>query len=225
MVLCWLVVLSLVSNSKNKKNRIVVTALASSSSSSSKATTTTTIPNLLEISNQALAYASVHGIQMECTTDDDDTSDLLLYQCAPISLLPNAYPKWAFEKAKRLAQPLNCMVDSIARHPTFLSKTLRTVSETDPFTAHLLSLYERIYHSNEEEVNYAKIADSMGIQRSDYMLTKSTSSDGEKKCLLKQVELNTIASSFAGLSVQVSNLHRYLVTSYSKTLDPFKTHN
>ncbi|KAK3710561.1 Glutathione synthetase [Vermiconidia calcicola] len=48
---------------------------------------------------------------------------------------------------------------------------------------------------------------NLGLFRSDYMVHLDPS---EPKPLVKQVEFNTIASSFGGLSSQVSGMHRYL---------------
>jgi glutathione synthase len=105
----------------------------------------------------------------------------------------------------------------------------------DIFTNQLLVLYEEIYMDNSESNGggkdmeygkYAKMADRLGILRSDYMLHRTTKSSGddekeeeEESCsssnnnnyyTLKQVELNTIASSFAGLSSTVAKMHSYL---------------
>ena len=44
----------------------------------------------------------------------------------------------------------------------------------------------------------------MGIFRSDYMLDGASDNLG-----IKQVEINTIASSFGGLSSQMGGLHKY----------------
>jgi len=79
----------------------------------------------------------------------------------------------------------------------------------DEFTGMLLTLYEAIYlsdgHSSEQ---HAKGADRLGILRSDYMLHCSQAANNEYS--IKQVELNTIASSFAGLASSVAKLHGFL---------------
>jgi hypothetical protein len=46
---------------------------------------------------------------------------------------------------------------------------------------------------------------SLGLFRSDYMVHQG---DPDATPLIKQVEFNTIASSFGGLSSQTSNLHK-----------------
>ena len=42
---------------------------------------------------------------------------------------------------------------------------------------------------------------------------------------LKQVELNTIAASFAGLAVNIANLHRYLTSRFQSDIDDFLRQN
>ena len=48
---------------------------------------------------------------------------------------------------------------------------------------------------------------SLGIFRSDYMVHKNPS-ESEIRPQIKQVEFNTIASSFGGLAAKVSGLHK-----------------
>ena len=50
---------------------------------------------------------------------------------------------------------------------------------------------------------------SLGLFRSDYMVHKEPS-DPAAKPTIRQVEFNTIASSFGGLACKVSSLHRYV---------------
>ena len=49
---------------------------------------------------------------------------------------------------------------------------------------------------------------SLGLFRSDYMVHQTTSDDAPT---IKQVEFNTIASSFGGLSSQTSKLHKSVI--------------
>ena len=148
----------------------------------------------------ANAYAAAHGVQVE-KKDKDQKS---YFECAPMSLLPNAYPRSAFEEAQLLAPHFNVLVDRISRNPAFLQETLGGgVSDADPYTAKLLEIYQEIYL--REKNQHALQADSLGIQRSDYMLNQGQ---------IKQVELNTIASSFAGLSTRVAALHSFLLQRF-----------
>jgi len=98
----------------------------------------------------------------------------------------------------------------------------------DEFTGMLWSLYEDIYLTEDEgeggegsksKYRHARGADRLGILRSDYMLHKS-SGDGEEYSI-KQVELNTIASSFAGLASSVAKLHGFLTRRFEGGLVEF----
>jgi len=94
-----------------------------------------------------------------------------------------------------------------------LKETLRDVRGVDEYTGKLLDLYEEIYlgeNKGMEWGKHARTADRLGILRSDYMLHQSTNSNEKGEYSLKQVELNTIASSFAGLASTVANLHGFL---------------
>jgi len=89
----------------------------------------------------------------------------------------------------------------------------------DPYTAKILQLYKQVYVDSDED-SPARQADRLGIHRSDYMLNEN---DGEYQ--LKQVELNTIASSFAGLSCKIAGLHRYLTSRFSTETSEFLESN
>lgn len=174
------------------------------------------------LSSAANSFAAANGIQVEAVKDD-----ISFYQCAPISLLPNAFPIQEFNKAKSLMPMFNLLVDRVSRDGPFLQETLGgIVSDTDPYTAKLLELYKAIYlessngdNSNNlgKQTNFAKQADCLGILRSDFMLSKDR--DDDSSFHIKQVELNTIAASFAGLSCKVSELHSFLIERYSGNSD------
>jgi glutathione synthase len=141
------------------------------------------------------------------------------YITAPISLLPQSYPLNQFTHGIQLSSPLNILVDRISRNGQFLQETLEDVRNVDEFTGMLLKLYEDIYLNDNDDDDSggnkknegAKSADRLGILRSDYMLHRSDGDDnGGGEYSLKQVELNTIASSFAGLASTVAKLHKFL---------------
>jgi glutathione synthetase len=168
----------------------------------------------------ANAFAAANGIQVEKKREDDNNKSY--FECAPISLLPNAYPQQAFAQAQRLAPSFNLLVDRISRNGDFLCDTLGGgVSEADPYTAKLLQLYRDIYldtntndndndSTNKKKNQFALDADRLGILRSDYMLHQGQ---------IKQVELNTIASSFAALSTKVAELHSFLIQRFASEQD------
>ena len=181
-------------------------------STATGSTSTTLISqNLIDkLTSHANAFAAAHGLQVESKRDKISSSggDKIAYETAPISLLPNAYPAKAFYSAQGLAPSFNLLVDRISRDAVWLNETLSKtgVADVDPFTGKLLEMYQDIYCSEGEIGVFAKSADCLGIMRSDYMLHTNNE--------LKQVELNTIASSFAGLAVNVAKMHRHLVQRY-----------
>ena len=170
------------------------------------------------LASTATSFASAHGVQVEKKHKDDPSRSY--FECAPISLLPNAYPASAFAQAQTVAPAFNLLVDTISRRSDFLEETLRGVVSADPYTKKLLDLYNTIYVNKKTKSKFALSADRLGIHRSDYMLHKE---GGEY--VIKQVELNTIAASFACLSTQVASLHRHLVQRYSPSLDDFMSTN
>jgi len=184
-----------------------------------------------DLAVQANSYASANGIQVErrttSTSKDDNASNTdttstttTYFEGAPMSLLPNAYPEQAFRQAREVAPAFNELVDRVSRDAEFLEETLGGgVSSMDPYTAKILQLYKEVYVASNEDAP-AKTADRLGIHRSDYMLHQDTSS-GSEDYQLKQVELNTIASSFAGLSCKIANLHRYLTSRYDTETKEF----
>jgi glutathione synthase len=177
----------------------------------SSSDTTLHLP-LETLSASANAYAAANGVQVESKTTDGSASSV--YQSAPMSLLPQAYPKAAFQQAIALAPSFNVLVDRISRDGAFLQQTLGgSVSTQDRYTAKLLQLYNKIYVGTDQN-EAAVSADRLGILRSDYMLNKQKGG-GSNEYEIKQVELNTIASSFAGLACQVANLHSYLIQRYA----------
>jgi len=168
----------------------------------------------------ANSYASAHGIQVERRKLDDPSSSY--FECAPISLLPNAYPKEALATAQGVAQGFNELVDRVSRDADFLEQTLGGgVAAMDPFTANILKLYKNVYVHGDPK-SPAALADRLGVHRSDYML--HSPGEGEPY-QLKQVELNTIAASFAGLSSQIFKLHRYLTTRFGSETEQFLKEN
>jgi glutathione synthase len=165
---------------------------------------------------QVTAYASAHGIQV--ATKEGDS-----FECAPVSLLPNHYPAAAFEQAVQLSPLFNQLVDGVSRNGPFLQRVLSEVTATDSYTAKLLQLYQDIYQApitthDNDTTNWARdVADHLGILRSDYMLTTTN----DDMPVIKQIEINTIASSFASLSTRVSAMHQHVTRRFGNQLQPF----
>ena len=117
-----------------------------------------TVPNidpttLSQLVQYATSFSAANGLQVETTTTSSiDTSSnkkqkttSRSYITAPISLLPQSYPKSQFEHAQKLATPFNELVDCISRDGQFLKDTLKDVRDVDEYTGKLLDLYEEIY--------------------------------------------------------------------------------
>ncbi len=171
---------------------------------------------LEKLTSHANSYAAAHGLQVEVKGSASPSSS---YQCAPISLLPNAFPSKAFQNAKSLAPHFNTLVERISKDGEFLTKTLSGgVVSNDPYTKKLLELYTDIYiNDTSGKPNFSEAADALGIHRSDYMLNL-LGDDISSGYGIKQVELNTIASSFAGLAVNVAGLHKMLTERYENDI-------
>lgn len=171
---------------------------------------------IAKLTSHANSYAAAHGLQVEVKDSSTPSSS---YQCAPISLLPNAFPAQAFQDAKTLAPYFNTLVDRISKDGDFLTETLGGgVVSNDAYTKKLLELYTDIYMNDTSgKPNFAKTADVLGIHRSDYMLNLM-GDDIASGYGIKQVELNTIACSFAGLAVNVAGLHRMLTERFENDL-------
>lgn len=170
----------------------------------------------------ANSYAAANGIQVEKKDHAANPKNAnSSYVGAPISLLPNAFPAKAFHNAKSLAPHFNILVDRISRDGDFLVKTLggeHGVISKDLYTKKLLELYVKLYMKDQKEddqPNFAKDADYLGIMRSDYMLSPV---EGGDRYDIFQVELNTIASSFAGLACRIANLHQILTERFDDEL-------
>lgn len=111
-------------------------------------------------------------------------------------------PASAFNEAVALAGPFNRLVDAIARDTEWLATTLAATGAGDAFTGRLLDMHRRVVADGGGQ------ALVLGIHRSDYMIDAGPRGDAPPR--LRQVELNTVSSAFAGLSARVAATHAYL---------------
>ncbi|EMD92665.1 hypothetical protein COCHEDRAFT_1135494 [Bipolaris maydis C5] len=129
----------------------------------------------------------------------------VLASTAPVTLFPSLFPRSCFEQGLAIQKAYNELYSAIARDESWLKSIVEQLLDVDDFVA-------KLWHTHLEVKKEGYVQDlSLGLFRSDYMvhqdLSQSKSPPG-----LKQVEFNTIASSFGGLSSQVSALHKYLLT-------------
>ncbi|KXT15350.1 hypothetical protein AC579_10435 [Pseudocercospora musae] len=121
---------------------------------------------------------------------------------APVTLFPSLFPRVCFEQAQSVAEAYNELYSAIASDESWLTGIVEELVEIDDFMAGLWKVHQAV-----KKEGYAQSL-ALGLFRSDYMVHVDKS--GDTKPSVKQVEFNTIASSFGGLSSQVSGLHRYL---------------
>lgn len=145
--------------------------------------------------DKAKDWALMHGAGMR-PMDAYDPDGM---RFAPFVLLPSSFPKSEFDRAVHLQPTINELFHKVAHSYEFLLESLKSTLEVDPFTAKLFQLYETIRSEGTSQ------ALSLGLFRSDYF-PHSTECN-----VLKQVEMNTIASSLAQIATSTSLLHRYVL--------------
>ncbi|KAI8319861.1 glutathione synthase, partial [Martensiomyces pterosporus] len=122
----------------------------------------------------------------------------------PVALAPSPIPRKEFEKVVALQPILNQLFDRISRDRAFLVSTLESLGSADEFTSRVFDMYLK-----QEELGVEKPG-VVGIHRSDYLI-HAPENEPEASPKAKQVEFNTIASSFGSLSTIVGDLHRFLL--------------
>ncbi|XMA08638.1 hypothetical protein WAI453_001429 [Rhynchosporium graminicola] len=139
----------------------------------------------------------------------------ILATTVPVTLFPSPFPRVCFEQARSIQKPYNELYACIAQDEEFLNDIVQQIIEVDDFIAELWQVHLKV-----KEEGYTQNL-SLGLFRSDYMVHQSTA---EETPTIKQVEFNTIASSFGGLSSQTSKLHRHLsVSDYSFLEETLRT--
>ncbi|XP_006610572.1 glutathione synthetase-like [Apis dorsata] len=148
---------------------------------------------LESIIDKAKDWALMHGISMRSKVSFNKNQ----VQVLPFTLLPSTFPRKNFEKAKNIQILLNELIHKVAHNNDFLTESLKSTIDADPFTAKLFNIYETVYKEGFSQTL------SLGLFRSDYMLHENQ---------IKQVELNTIASSFGGIVTITSQYHKFILS-------------
>ncbi|KAL4966799.1 glutathione synthase [Aspergillus stella-maris] len=134
---------------------------------------------------------------------DSDPNGVLATN-APVTLFPSPFPRTCFEEAKALQTLYNKLYAAITCNEEWIGKIMEDLIDVDDFISNLWKV-----HLAVQKEGYAQTL-SLGLYRSDYMAhAPSDATDFE----LKQVEFNTISSSFGGLSSCVASLHTELLDS------------
>ncbi|EMT64005.1 Glutathione synthetase [Fusarium odoratissimum] len=124
----------------------------------------------------------------------------------PVTLFPSPFPKQCFVQGKAVQKTYNELYASVSRDEEFLAQVVKEVSDGDEFIRNLWDV-----HTKVKAEGYTQPL-SLGLFRSDYMVHQDTETT-KSSLQVKQVEFNTIASSFGGLSTHTSALHKYLATT------------
>ncbi|XP_023333170.1 glutathione synthetase isoform X2 [Eurytemora carolleeae] len=148
-----------------------------------------------DLVDKAKTYALMHGICMR-RKDAFDTDAL---HFAPFVLFPSPFPRKEFNKAIEIQTILNELMHKVAHDDDFLRESLKNTIQVDDFTGRLFQLYDKVQkHGGSAQVIEA------GLFRSDYFYCQANKG-------LKQVEFNTIASSFGCLTSKLVDQHKYVV--------------
>ncbi|XP_048406553.1 glutathione synthetase [Stegostoma tigrinum] len=148
--------------------------------------------------------ALLHGVLMR-TKEEPSSSETTSY--APFSLFPSPVPKKLFTQACEVQQDFNLLVDRISQDSEFLTKVLASTVEVDDFTAGLFRIYKEVLKEGIAQPI------TLGINRSDYMFDRGL----DHNVSLKQIEINTIAASYAGLAERVPDVHRHVLNFWGKS--------
>ncbi|KAJ4402776.1 Glutathione synthetase [Didymella pomorum] len=157
---------------------------------------------LTELKDWSIAHGLAVRPAPSFVQQSQDPSGVLA-TTAPVTIFPSLFPRKCFEDGLSIQKAYNELYSAIARDEQWLQGIVEELADVDDFVAKLWQTHLAV--KNEGYVQDL----SLGLFRSDYMVHEDSSQTNSTPGL-KQVEFNTIASSFGGLSSQVSALHRYL---------------
>ncbi|KAI0199707.1 hypothetical protein F4808DRAFT_205544 [Astrocystis sublimbata] len=149
-------------------------------------------------------WALAHGLTVRpppAVLAAEADSQNILATAVPVTLFPSPFPKVCFEQGVAVQKAYNELYASISQDEEFLAAMVKEIGDSDDFITELWKVHLRV-----KEEGYVQHK-SLGLFRSDYMVHQDTAGSGPQ---VKQVEFNTIASSFGGLSSQTSQLHQHL---------------
>ncbi|KAJ2099925.1 Glutathione synthetase [Coemansia sp. S100] len=163
--------------------------------------------------DEAVDWEATHGLLLRAPKLDGDDWLATALVPAPVALAPSPIPRSEFDKVVALQPVFNQLFDRVARDHDFLTSTLESLGSADEFTLRILAMYiqQRVLGVWKPGV--------VGIHRSDYLI-HAPENEPDASPLAKQVEFNTIASSFASLSSIVGDFHRHMLakTEYKDLL-------
>ncbi|CAK5284402.1 unnamed protein product [Mycena citricolor] len=158
----------------------------------------------------ATSYALSHGLlYLPASVPQPAIPNSAIH--APLALFPSPFPRNLYNHARRLQSTCNILYARIAMDEEFLDRVMGAVDgvgKVDDFVGQLWTGWKKL----RDEGGLVQPL-HLGLFRSDYLLHCTAP---ESPLELKQVEFNTISSSFGALSERTAALHRYLhaTTSY-----------
>ncbi|XP_028175877.1 glutathione synthetase-like isoform X2 [Ostrinia nubilalis] len=149
---------------------------------------------LVNVIEKAKDWALMHGVGMRDKKQFNKDS----IQIAPFVLLPSPFPQTEFNKAVELQPVLNELMHKVAHDDEFLEHTLQNALQVDEFTANLYNIWVKVRNEGVAQTL------SLGLFRSDYLMQKGGNH-------IKQVEFNTVASSFGAIASNLPAMSRYIL--------------
>lgn len=151
-----------------------------------------------DVADVAKDAALLQGVVIRIQ-ESPNSSELVTY--APFTLFPTPVPKAVFLQALAVQTHYNTLVDKISQDTDFLQEALASTIEVDDFTARLFRIHQQILKEGRSQ------SITLGLNRSDYMLDQRD----DRSPSLKQIEINTFAASFGGLSSRTPDVHRHIL--------------
>ncbi|KPV72466.1 uncharacterized protein RHOBADRAFT_18343 [Rhodotorula graminis WP1] len=153
-------------------------------------------------------YALAHGLVLRPVASSPSSPlSLTTGIHAPYSLYPSQLPSHLFAQALALQPTYNELYARVTADDAFLERVVGgAVSKVDEFQGRLYELWKTV------KAEGIKQPLALGLFRSDY-LVHAPQGTAPSEHTIKQVEFNTISSSFGALSTRVGDLHRYLLAS------------
>ncbi|CAH0696373.1 unnamed protein product [Spodoptera exigua] len=156
---------------------------------------------LVNVIEKARDWGLMHGVAMR----DKKHFNKDVIQVAPFVLLPSPFPRTEFEKAVELQPILNELMHKVAHNNEFLEHTLQNALQVDEFTKNLYDIWVKV----RNEVITQSV--SLGLFRSDYLM------QNKEHNKIKQVEFNTVASSFGAMTSFLPTMSRYILRQLGHT--------
>ncbi|XP_052818920.1 glutathione synthetase-like [Mya arenaria] len=159
---------------------------------------------LQRIKEKGKQWAVLHAVVMRPQNDPGSKSHV---EYAPMTLFPSPLPRGVLAEAKALQPYFNRLIHQVAHDHEYLWHCLHNVVKVDDYTRRLWDIYTTVRKEGSAQPL------SLGLIRNDFMLDVKSSCceiQGMPQCLeLRQIEINTIASSFAGLASGIWKVHRF----------------